>query len=244
MLTFASEKRRFMRKTLYINICSFAASLLLMLSAASCSSEETYAEQKEKERDAISSFLSRDVKIKDHDGNLLINVGRINTIDEETFAAQGNKTYTESNQYVLFGNSGVYMQIVREGVGERLESGQSKRVLTRYTEFNIMRDSIQSTNDFSSDDSPWADVIDIVNSYGTFTASFVTETYSKMYDTYGSTSVPAGWLIPFSYIRLGRQQSDEQIAKVRLIVPHSQGHSDASNNVYPCFYELKFQEMK
>ena len=66
-----------------------------------------------------------------------------------------------------------------------------------------------------------------------------------MYAAYGSTSVPSGWLIPFPYIRIGRQNSpDEGIAKVRLIVPHSEGQTSASSNVYPCFYEITFQKMR
>jgi len=233
-----------MRRTLYLIIlyaCVGVAAAIM----GSCNSDETYAEQKEKERDAINSFISRDVKIYDADGNVVIDVGRINPISESTFNEQGNKTYTESNQYVVFGNTGVYMQIVREGVGKRLEHGESKSVLVRYTEFNIMRDSIQSTNEITVNDNPYVDVMDISNSYGTFTASFNTTDYqSKMYKIYGTTSVPSGWLVPFTYIRLGRQSGEEQIAKVRLIVPHTQGHSDASNNVYPCFYELKLQEVR
>lgn len=211
-----------------------------------CSSDETYADQKERERDAINNFISRDVKITDRQGVLLIDVGRINVISEETFAAQGYRTFTDQNQYVLFNSSGVYMQMVREGVGERLASGETKPVLVRYTEFNIMRDSVQTSNEYSADDEPWVDVMDVTNTSGTFTASFNTSGgyRSKMYTTYGSLSVPAGWLVPFTYVRLGRQTSEQQIAKVRLIVPHSQGHSDASNNVYPCFYELKFQETR
>ena len=66
-----------------------------------------------------------------------------------------------------------------------------------------------------------------------------------MYAAYGSTSVPSGWLIPFPYIRIGRQDTpDEGIAKVRLIVPHSEGQTSASSNVYPCFYEITFQKMR
>ena len=217
---------------------------VIMLGA--CSNDETYADQKERERDAINNFISRDVKITDRQGVLLIDVGRINVISEETFAAQGYRTFTDQNQYVLFNSSGVYMQMVREGVGERLASGETKPVLVRYTEFNIMRDSVQTSNEYSADDEPWVDVMDVTNTSGTFTASFNTSGgyRSKMYTTYGSLSVPAGWLVPFTYVRLGRQTSEQQIAKVRLIVPHSQGHSDASNNVYPCFYELKFQETR
>ena len=231
-----------MLSRLYYNIGVIALSGAAFL--ASCSSDETYAEQKEKEANAINNFLSRDVKITDAYGDVIIDVGRINPISEETFKDQGYKTYTESNQYVQFG-SGVYMQIVREGVGEKLESGKSMRIMARYTEFNIMGDSIQSTNDNSYEDSPWMDVMEVSNSYGTFTASFLTTGYrSKMYTTYGSASVPAGWLTPLTYIRVGRQTSAEQISKVRLIVPHSQGQSDASNNVYPCFYEIKYQKMR
>ncbi len=220
--------------------------LLAVIMLGACSSDETYADQKERERDAINNFISRDVKITDRQGVLLIDVGRINVISEETFAAQGYRTFTDQNQYVLFNSSGVYMQMVREGVGERLASGETKPVLVRYTEFNIMRDSVQTSNEYSADDEPWVDVMDVTNTSGTFTASFNTSGgyRSKMYTTYGSLSVPAGWLVPFTYVRLGRQTSEQQIAKVRLIVPHSQGHSDASNNVYPCFYELKFQETR
>ena len=218
--------------------------IAVALFAMSCSNDLTYAEQKEKERNAINNFISRDVTIYDYDGNALIHVGRINVIDDDKFEAQGNKTDTTKNEYVLFGNSGVYMQIRREGVGNRLEPGQSKQVIARYTEFNILRDSLQSSNE-TLYYSTTPDIIDISNTYGTFTASFnIDDGGGAMYRTYGSTSVPAGWLIPFTYIRLGRQTSEEQISKVRLIIPHSQGQSDASSNVYPCFYEISFQEAR
>ena len=41
---------------------------------------------------------------------------------------------------------------------------------------------------------------------------------------------------------MGRPRTaDDQIAKVRLIVPHTQGHIIASQNVYPYYYEITFQ---
>ena len=46
--------------------------------------------------------------------------------------------------------------------------------------------------------------------------------------------LPVGWC----------RSAKDEIAKVRLIVPHSQGHSDALSNVYPCFYEITYQEMR
>jgi hypothetical protein len=63
-----------------------------------------------------------------------------------------------------------------------------------------------------------------------------------MYYTYQSATVPAGWLVPFNYINIGLPQSeDDEVAKVRLIVPHSQGHTTASGNVTPYFYTIIFQ---
>ncbi|MBO4906545.1 MAG: DUF4827 domain-containing protein [Bacteroidaceae bacterium] len=219
--------------------------LSVLCAFTSCSNDETYAEQKEREREAVNSFINRNIVILDNEGEVLINVGHINVISEEQFYSQDSTTNVDRNEYVLFGNTGVYMQIVRQGVGEKLKSGQSKQVIARYVEYNIMRDSIQSRNDiFYYHTAP--DIIDITNNYGTFTASFnITDGGGAMYRLYNSREVPAGWLVPFSYIRLGRQQTENgQIAKVRLIVPHTQGTSDARNYVYPCFYEILYQEVR
>ena len=231
--------------------------LVVLLGAVltACNKDETYAEKKEKERDAIASFISRDKAII-ADGDTAVYIGNIDVISESEFLEQDSTTRIEyhydsqgkivydRNEYVLFGN-GVYMQIVRKGVGEKLAPGKSKRVIARYLEFNIMADSLQTRNDilyFSTT----PDIIDITNDSGTFTASFNTlNGGGAMYRTYGTTSVPAGWLIPFSYIRLGRQINEtDEIAKVRLIVPHSQGHSRANQNVYPCFYQITYQQMR
>ncbi len=232
-----------MKKTLSI------LSLLFMLLAgmlSSCSQTETYAEQKDKELKAVKSFLDRDIVVRDADNNIVCNVGKIETISEEQFLAQDSVTDLAKNQYVLFQNTGVYMQIVRKGTGEKLEKGKTARVICRFVEFNILGDSIQLRNDVNYwHSSP--DIMKVTNNYGTFSANFDTEINGggAMYDKYGTTSVPAGWLVPFSYIRIGRQDSPEEgIAKVRLIVPHSQGQTSAVNNVYPCFYELTFQKMR
>lgn len=64
-----------------------------------------------------------------------------------------------------------------------------------------------------------------------------------MYSTYGDSDIPDGWLKPLEYVRVGTQIDEKRIAKVRLIVPHSAGHSHAMASVYPCFYELTFQEL-
>lgn len=230
---------------------SLPSALLLLLAMSllllpSCSNGETYAEQKDKEYKAIQSFLDRDIVVRDGTGNIVCNVGKIVPISEEQFLEQDSTTDVEKNEYVLFGNTGVYMQIVRKGTGEKLEDGKTARVICRFVEFNILGDSIQLRNDVNHWH-PSPDIMKVSNNYGRFSASFDTEINGggAMYNTYGSTSVPSGWLTPFPYIRIGRQDSPQEgIAKVRLIVPHTEGQTSAVGNVYPCFYEITFQKMR
>ncbi len=219
--------------------------LAAVMFVTSCNKGETYADQKEKERKAINGFLSQDVAILSSDGDTVVHVGRINVISEEQFYRQDSTTDVTKNEYVLFSGSGIYMQIVRQGAGAKLAHGQSKRIITRYIEYNILADTLQSRSDVLYY-STTPDIINISNSYGTFTASFNLENGGgAFYRIYNSTAVPKGWLIPFTYIRIGRQgTADDKIAKVRMIVPHSQGQSNAQSGVYPCFYELTFQEMR
>ena len=76
------------------------------------------------------------------------------------------------------------------------------------------------------------ETLTILNSY----------TSGVMLTTYNTSSVPTAWLIPLSFINLGRQDTpDGGTALVRLIVPSTQGQSDASYNVYPCAYEITYQ---
>ena len=218
----------------------------LLATVCSCKNGETYAEQKNKEYKAIQSFLDRDIVVRDEDGTVVCNVGKITPISEEDFINQDCTTDLEKNEYVLFGNTGVYMQIVRKGTGEKLEQGKTARVICRFIEFNILGDSIQLRNDVNFWH-PSPDIIKVANNYGSFSADCDTEINGggAMYNHYGSTSVPSGWLVPFPYIRIGRQDSAEEgIAKVRLIVPHTEGQVSATSNVYPCFYEITFQKMR
>lgn len=201
-------------------IALFAAVMVI-----SCDDTETYAEQKDRERAAISRFIADSA---------------INVITETQFADQGYTTDLSKNQFVLLQNSGVYMQIVREGCGEKIKDGETTTVLCRFTERNILTDSLQLTNDILSFSSI-VDKMTVTNTSGTFTASFI-ENQSVMAMFYGSTSVPSGWLVPFTYIKVGRQENaDEEIAKVNLIVPHTQGHQYASSGVYPCYYTITYE---
>ena len=71
----------------------------------SCDNGETYADMKEREKNAINRF------IKDHD---------IKVITQEQFLAQDSTTNLEENEFVLFNEDGIYMQIEARGEGKSM----------------------------------------------------------------------------------------------------------------------------
>ena len=185
----------------------------------SCDDTESYADQKKKERSAIRSYIAK----------------------EKEFHAQDSTTDVSKNEYVLFETTGVYMQIIREGCGEKLKDGETATVICRFKEWNLLTDSLQLANNIENSSLNFPDLMSVKNTSGTFKASFI-QGSSVMYSIYGSGSVPAGWLAPLSYIKIGRPaKPGEEIAKVKLIVPHTQGHQYASSGVYPCLYEITYQ---
>lgn len=212
--------------------------MLCIVACASCESYETYGDKKEAEQDAISRFIGRK---------------GIQVISESQFTAQGETTDTARNQYVRLSRTGVYMQIVRKGCGSPLEEDKRVNALCRFMEQNIMTDSVLVRNDMSGsiylsslgqyvDVSQYVDKMSVYRTGSTFTASFV-EGLMSIY--HGSTSVPAGWLVPLNYVNIGRPETvDDETALVRLIVPHSQGTADASASVYPCYYEISYERGK
>lgn len=204
--------------------------ILIAMSAvlASCNDYETYGDKKEKERNAIAKFIS--------DQSIYV-------ISEDQFNQQGNTTDLARNEFVKLDKSGVYMQIVREGCGTVIQDGESTRLVCRFEEFDIMNDTLSVCNNDNTlsyggkNLAAIPDIMQVSRTSGAYTASFTT---GIMYYVYGGT-VPAGWLVPLPYVKVGRPQSaDEEYAKVRLIVPHSQGHATASSNVMPYYYEITF----
>ena len=205
----------------------------------SCDDEETYADRREKENQQIQNFLNTGVNLTDTNSDTYsVNVpGGINVISESDFAAKGYTTDVTRNEYVLFNSSGVYMQILRKGPGKPLAEGETATVLVRYTEYDIASAYVRSTNVLNAY-AVMPDVMTCSNSYGTIQASFLSGVMKNTYDT---STVPAGWLIPLKYINLGRQESeDEEVARVRVIVPSTQGQINASANVYACFYDISY----
>lgn len=210
-----------MKKIVYL----FVALTAIVAAISSCSDSETYADQKKRERSAINKYIT--------DNNIKV-------LTEAEFKAQNCTTDTSKHEYVYLDNSGVYMQIIRKGCGKKLQNNETATVLCRYKEYNMLTDSLQSTNMIGYYISV-VDKMNVTNTSGTFTATFQ-KGESLMYSLYGSTSVPSGWLAPFTYINLGRQDSeDNEIAHVRIIVPHTQGHSYATSGVYPCLYDITYQ---
>ena len=200
---------------------------------AACNDYETYSDLKKKERQAISKFLVDSA---------------INVISEKQFEEQGQTTDLKKNQYVLLDKSGVYMQIIRKGCGQQVESGKTVNVLCRFSETNILTDSMLIRNDIVGtiymngqyiDVSQYVDKMTVQRNGSTFQASFVSGMMQLYHGTY---SVPSGWLVPLLYINVGRPlQEGDEIAKVKLIVPHSQGTQTASQSVYPAFYVITYQ---
>ncbi len=198
--------------------------ILTVLAAvlSSCNDYETYGDKKEKERNAIAKFIS--------DSSIVV-------ISEDQFKQQGMTTNVSKNEFVKFDKNGVYMQIVRGGCGTSLGNTESTTLVCRYREYNILNDTTQTWND-TPNLANTPDVMSITRNNASFTASF---TSGVMYTFYGG-SVPAGWLVPLSYVKVGRPQTfEEECAKVRLIVPHTQGHATASSNVTPYYYVITFQ---
>jgi hypothetical protein len=187
---------------------------------------ETYAEQIKKENNAINKFI-KDKGIK--------------VISETEFAQKDSTTDVSQNEYVLIKSSGVYMQIVRKGCGEKIKNGETVTVICRFTETNIMQDKEVLDNAHSYYYATLPDKMSVKNTSGTFSASFDPMS-SLMYETYRSASVPAGWLTPMTFIKIGRpEKAEDEIAKVNLIVPHTQGQSYASSEVIPFFYTITYE---
>lgn len=195
---------------------------IMLASIVACHDSETYADQKKKERTAIRAFIEEQ---------------GIKVISEKEFLID-TITDVSKKEFVLFANTGVYMQIVRRGCGEKIKQGETTNVLCRFNEYNLLTDSLFLTNNILTYSS-YPDKMAVTNTLGTFTATFVSGTMMSAYQT---TSVPAGWLIPLSYVNIGRMlEENDELAKVKLIVPHSQGTSYALSNVQPCYYELTYQ---
>ena len=186
----------------------------------SCNNGKTYAEMKEEEREAIKRFIElNDIKV----------------IDEEQFAEQDSTTDVSANEYVLFEETGIYMQVIERGNGESLGEGRHE-ILVRYMEERI-KDDGETTYISDSETWPHPDEFILTKEDKSYSATFTT--LGAMYNTHSSAYVPTGWLLALNYLKVGREISGR--SKIKLILPHSQGTSTATAEVFPCFYEITYQ---
>jgi len=221
----------FFMKSLFVISRLFLLLPLLACVFSSCDDGETYADMKNKERKNIERF------IKDNDL-----VGPIKVISESTFYAQDSITDTLQNEYVLFNEDGIYMQIVRRGEGqtmiemakERPDSTVSKEILCRFMECSVESGDSTYTNYYAA--KPDKMLCRYSHRGRTYEGSFSDDGYMAAYQTI----VPESWLKPLDFIRLTRMPAPAT-AKVRLIVPHTSGTTTAQNYVTPYFYEITYQ---
>ncbi len=220
--------------------------LAAILSFGACSDTETYADMRDKELDSISAFLRNE---------------NIKVISEETFQQRWKSGVTltdtskNNNEYVLFNSNGIYMQVIDQGCGDYIAQGETAEVLIRFDEHNISALARLSNSNLtlSNRDYTYSYLVDkmtVTNTSGTFTGVFDTSS-SLMVQKYNvsssgySSTVPSGWLIPFTWIKVGRPKTEqERMAHIRLLVPHSYGTTTASGNVNAYLYEMYIQRGK
>lgn len=197
--------------------------ITVCLGFQACDDTKTYAEQLEEEKDAINDFIKKnDIKV----------------ISQSEFYAQDSTTDVSKNEYVQLA-SGVYMQIVKKGIedenGNLLNPNDTVKnndhVLVRFMEYSILDKDTTMSN---------LNTVEVVDEFiykvtdSSIAGTFVRDESGMggyMLTMYSSSTVPAGWLIPLSYV------CDR--AHVRLIVPSKMGHSTAMKYVYPFYYDIQ-----
>lgn len=218
-----------MKKIYYLLLAVCA----LSLGFQSCDDGKTYAEMKEDEADAINSYISQN---------------DIRVISEAEFAAQ-DSVNLEENEYVLLEESGVYMHVSCRGNGKEVLQDGTYDVTARFLEVALQtRDEMFSAGDtlmanmhvLNPDYYINGEEFTLTISGGSYSASFTRSDEYSMYGRYGTVAVPSGWLIPLRYLKPSRTTNSDEIARVKLIVPHSEGTSTAQQYVYPCYYEITY----
>lgn len=179
----------------------------------------TYNKLKEIEATQIKKWIS-DYNIK---------------VDGPTSLLKDSTSNVEDNEYALFADLGIYMQIVRCGDGSPIEDGETRYYDARYVEVNIGTGDTLTSNLFQQE----PDAFYLRRTGDNYTGSF---TSGLMERTYG-TPVPNAWILPFLYIKPGTM-SGSSAAKIRLIVPHIHGTQKAAAEVYPTYYEIIITSQK
>ena len=192
----------------------FLSLLALSLGFQACDNSKTYAEMLEEEKDGINDFIKdRNIKV----------------ISQSEFYGQDSTTKCKDrgdavDEYVQL-TSGVYMQIVDKGSKNKADTVKSNdQVLVRFMEYSILDKDTTLSN---------LNAVETVDAFRyAVTPSSIAGTFLQGYmmTYYSSPTVPAGWLVPLTYVR--------DMAHVKLIVPSKMGQSDAMRDVHPYYYDL------
>ncbi len=190
----------------------FLILLAVGFSFQACDDTKTYAEMLEEEDAAIANFIKKE---------------GIKVISQTEFFDNDSVTDVEKNEFVQL-TSGVYMQIVDKGSDNPADTVRNNEViLVRFMEYSLL-DQDTTLSNLSSP--YWVEEFRYTATSSSIAGIFNTNS-SLLYSWYGSTAVPAGWLVPMPYIR--------DRAHVRLIIPSKMGHYSAMQNVYPFYYDIK-----
>ena len=188
----------------------FLSLLALSLGFQACDDSKTYAEMLDEEKDGINDFIKKE---------------GIKVISQSEFYAQDSTTNVEENEYVQLA-SGVYMQIVDKGSENAADTVKNNdEVLVRFMEYSILDKDTTLSN---------LNAVETVDAFRyAVTSSSIAGTFLQGYmmTYYSSPTVPAGWLVPLTYVR--------DMAHVKLIVPSKMGHQTAMQYVYPYFYDIR-----
>ncbi|WP_018668455.1 DUF4827 domain-containing protein [Bacteroides gallinarum] len=188
----------------------FLSLLALTLGFQACDDSKTYAEMLEDEKDGINDFIRKE---------------GIKVISQSEFYAQDSTTNVDENEFVQLA-SGVYMQIVDKGSENEADTVKSNdEILVRFMEYSILDKDTTLSN---------IDAAETVDAFRyTVTSSSIAGTFLQGYmmTLYSSPTVPAGWLVPLTYVR--------DRAHVRLIVSSKMGHQTAMQYVYPYYYDIR-----
>ena len=188
----------------------FLSLLALSLGFQACDDSKTYAEMLEEEKDGINDFIKKE---------------KIKVISQSQFYAQDSMTNVKENEYVQLA-SGVYMQRVDKGSENEADTVKSNdEILVRFVEYSILDKDTTLSN---------LSAVETVDAFRyTVTSSSIAGTFLQGYmmTYYSSPAVPAGWLVPLTYVR--------DMAHVRLIIPSKMGHQTAMQYVYPYYYDIR-----
>ena len=217
-------------KNLYFPIL---LSIIAFFSLQSCDNHKTYGELVDEENDAIHAFIVKnDIKV----------ISKKEFIEKDSTTAE--------NEYVLFDDNGIYMNIVYKGEGKEILPEGTYDILSRFMEVSI--DDIDQMGVHAGDTlvrNMYANGIpSLYLNPEEYKVTIKGQSYSGnfqgtslMYQFYDQlTAVPGGWLLPLQYVKPTRTTESGKWARVKLIVPHSEGTNTAMRFVYPCFYEITY----